>query len=395
MGAGAVIVASGGRSVLEQLARPASQTRRGGFGMTASFTGRDVTRMDAMGLPPFWSGVMLLAGTAGMLPLEVVDRANRNQVVAGAGVAKRLRFQPNPDQGAAQFWMSMFAQLIPAGNAYALKLPASDGLFAPELYLIQPEYVQVYRGDSGELEYDVQAPDGSTFAAGVKRRHIIHWRGPSLTNPLVGSSMVEYNRHSLGNALAAQEYQGATYRKGGVPKGILSIDEPLEIEDATTIRDQWHSTYGGIENAGEIAVLDRGATFQATGMTNESAQFVEQMNMSATDAARLLNLPAAMISAEGASMTYANASHNDLHFLKFSLAKWLRLAEEPLNLDPDFFGVSSAWEPRFNTDAIVEPDQGERYKNLQIATGAPWLDVDEARESEGLPPMKKKEAPSE
>jgi HK97 family phage portal protein len=384
-----MILSSGGAKVsgsLQGVARPASGSRVGGYGMTAAFSGREVTREGAMGLPPFWSGVMLLAKTAGTLPLETINTEKSNEVIAAAGLARRLRYQPNPETPASVFWSSVFAHLIPAGNSYLLKLPATDGLHVPELYWLPPELVSVYRGPDGEKRYDVYAKNGGEFAAGVHARHIIHLRGPSLSDPLVGASAVEVLRHALGNALAAQEYQGAMYRQGGQPKGVLSVEEPLTPEQATTIRDQWHATYGGIENAGKIAVLDRGAKFQSTAVNMRDAQFMEQMQMSATDAARILNLPPALIAAEGASLTYANASHNDEHFLKFSLRPWLDYVEAALNMDTDLFGVQTPWVPRFNTNEISRPAQGERYANYEKAISAGWMDAADVRPLEGLPP---------
>ncbi len=382
-----MILSSNGNDVIESVARPGNGMRRGGYGLTQALTGGSVTRERAMGIPALWSGVMLLAKTAGTLPLETVNRLNHNQVVEVADVAKRLRWQPNREVPAAVFWTTLFTHLIPSGNAYGLKLPAGDKFVrAPEQYLIPPELVQVYRHE-GEIYYDFMSPDGGSFAQGVHANHVIHYRGPSLGNPLLGASLVEIHRNSLGIALASQEYQGVLYRNGGTPKGILSVDENLDVEQAATIRDQWHATYGGMSNAGKIAVLDRGATFQSTSANNHDAQLVEQLQLSATDCARLLNLPAALINAEGASLTYANASHNDLHFLKFSLRPWLVLVEQALNMDADYFGVDSAWEPVFKTDAIVNPDQSQRYANYGVAIGSGWMLKSEARLAEGLTPV--------
>lgn len=384
-----MILSSNGAKVsgtLQDIARPTNGSRVGGFGQTGAFSGRSVTRDSAMGLPPFWSGVMLLAKTAGTLPLETLNREKSSEVVTGAGLARRLRYQPNPETPAPVFWSSVFTQLISSGNAYLLKLPPTDGLFVPELYWLPSELVQVYRGPDGERRYDVFAKGGGAFALAVHDKHIIHLRGPSVDDPLVGASPVEFLRHALGNALAAQEYQGAMYRQGGQPKGVLSVEEQLTSEQATTIRDQWHATYGGIESAGKIAVLDRGAKFQSTAVSMRDAQFLEQMQLSATDAARILNLPPALIAADGASLTYANASHNDEHFLKFSLRPWLDYVEAGLNMDSDLFGVLTPWEPRFNTNEISRPTQGERYANYEKALAAGWMDADEVRPLEGLPP---------
>ena len=360
-----------------------------GLGRSDSLSGAHVSREDAMGLPPFWSGVMLLAKTAGTLPLEVRDEANDNRVVRGGDLALRLRVQPNADTPAPVFWTTLFAHLIPAHNAFALKLPASDGLSAArELFLIAPEFVEKFRDDDGVIRYNLYAADGGTFAARVHHRHILHFRGPAIGDTFKPASMIRVARNALGNAIATQEYQGAMYRNGGVPKGVLSVDEPLSLEQGLEMADAWRAAYGGSENSGKIAVLDRGGRFQTVAMNNDNAQFIEQLQMSATDAARLLNIPPAFIGAEGSALTYDNASSNNQHLLMYGLRPWLDLVEGALNCDTDLFGVRSPWVPRFNTGEITRPDVEARYAGYASAIAAGWMDADEPREIEGLPPRK-------
>jgi HK97 family phage portal protein len=388
----AVILGGAGGDVsiaqLRDVTQSSAYRAGSGLGRIDALSGQIVDREAAMGLPPFWSGVMLLAKTAGTLPLEVRDETKSNQVVRGAGVALRLRAQWNSETPAAVALTTLFTHLIPTHNAFVLKLPASDGLAAPELFLIEPELVEKYRGPDRELRYDLYTREGGSFASGVHGRHIIHFRGPGVHGTFRPESMISMARNSLGNALATQEYQGAMYRNGGVPKGVLSVDEPLTLEQGLEMADAWRAAYGGSENAGKIAVLDRGGKFQTVGMTNENAQFIEQLQLSATDAARLLNIPPAFIGAEGSAMTYDNASSNNRHLLTYALRPWLDLVEGALNMDDELFGVRSPWVPRFNTDEITRPDQEARYAGYASAIQAGWMTVGDAREFEGLPPLK-------
>jgi phage portal protein BeeE len=57
-------------------------------------------------------------------------------------------------------------------------------------------------------------------------------------------------------------------------------------------------------------------------------------------------------------------------------------------MDEQLFGVRSPWVPRFNTDEITRPDLEARYAGYASAIAAGWMQVGEAREAEGLPPMK-------
>lgn len=349
-----------------------------------TFTGRSVGRIDALGIAAFYSGVSLIAKTGGTLPLEVRDTRQNNQVVDAAQIAMRLKHRPNSEMVASVFWSTLLSHLVAVGNAYAMKLPASDELVeAPELWLVSPETVTPVRRD-GLVSYRIMMEGGEIV---LPARQVLHVRDYALDGGVSGHSAVSLLRNALGISLAAQEYQARMFRQGATPKGVLSIDEPLEPEDAITIRDQWQATYGGVENAGRIAVLDRGARFQQISQNNDQAQLVEQREFGATEIASILNIPPAMIGAKGASLTYQNAQQNDLHFLKFTLRPWLQYIEDALNADPDLFGMTSAWVPRFNTDEITRPDNAARaaWYSAGIADG--WLTVDEVRKHEGLPPM--------
>lgn len=350
---------------------------------SASFTGRHVGRVDALGIAAFYSGVSLIAKTGGTLPLEVRDTRANNQLVSGAQIALRLRHRPNSEMVASVFWSTLLSHLVAVGNAYAMKLPASDELVeAPELWIVSPETVTPVRRD-GRIAYRIMMEGGEIV---LPASQVLHVRDYALDGGVSGHSAVSLLRNALGISLAAQEYQARMFRQGATPKGVLSVDEVLEPEDAVTIRDQWQATYGGIENAGRIAVLDRGARFQSISQNNDQAQLVEQREFGATEIASILNIPPAMIGAKGASLTYQNAQQNDLHFLKFTLRPWLQYIEDALNADPDLFGVASAWVPRFNTDEIVRPDNAARAAWYANGIRDGWLDPSEVRQVEGLPP---------
>jgi HK97 family phage portal protein len=229
-----------------------------------------------MAVSTLYAGVNLISKLGGTISLDVLDTANYNQKVLRSGVAYRLRDQPNPETPAAVFWGTVLQHLPLIGNAFIAKLPSSDGIDAPELWLLSPEYMRVYRGDAGRRMFEYTIPNGAGMIT-MSERDIIHIRSFGDQDTLMGRSLIEAQREGLGMQLAAMEYQNRSFASGGVPKGILSVESQLTPEQATLIRDQWNATHGGLENSGKTAVLDRGATYQPVAMNNNDAQVVEQM----------------------------------------------------------------------------------------------------------------------
>lgn len=353
-----------------------------------TMTGRAVTPGAALGIGAFYSGANLIAKTGGTLPLRVYERTpDASQLVdpVRAQIAMRLRHSPNPDVSAATFWTTVFLHLVTQGNAYLPKVYEA-GQFAPHMYLLPPDCVQPFRGADGEKLYRVRMPQsGKEYV--LTSRALLHIPGISFGDGLMGHSPVSVMRHRLGVNLAASEHQQRFFANGGAIRGVLSVDGTLTTEAAETIRDQWQATYGGLDNAWKTAVLDHGAKYQTVSMSNEDAQFIDMMKLCATEIAAMLNIPPAMIGADGASMTYANAQQNDLHFLKFTLRPWLRFVETAINNDPDLFGPQSRWEPAFDVDDLIAPDIETRYRVYKTAREIGVLGRDEIRRDEDRAPL--------
>lgn len=382
-----VFGAQGPRKVadLRQVVQPELGSRMFGAGGGESFTGRTVTRENALGVAAWYACVSLLAEVGGTLPLRVRDRRKGGEVVGGADVAIRLGHMPNPETPAAVFWATMIGHLGGCGNSFSLKLPGSDGITTPEAWLLAPEHVTKWRDREGQVRYDIMGPEGGLQVRGVHARHILHVRGWSLGSGFMGLTKVGVLRHQLGVDLAAQEYQGRMFRNGATPKGVLSVDEPLQEDQAKTIRDQWHATYGGMENAGKIAVLDRGAKFQNVSFNSKDLQFIEQRKLGATEIAGIHHIMPGMIGAEGGGgLTYNTPAYNSQHFLRYALGPILKFIVSALNVDIDYFGARSPWEPAFDTDEIVMPDMEAHWRILGNAVKDGLITPEQAAERLGI-----------
>ena len=330
-------------------AQPASVSPWRTFNV-ATRAGVSVSHSEAMGISAFWACVMLIAKTAGSMPCDTLDdRRDVREVV--------------------------------------VKLDPTDELRrAPELWPLPSTYVSPWRAEDGSWWYRYTVPTTGAVID-IPGSQVIHAAGPSIGDGTIGASPVETLRERLGVSIAASRYQARFFQNDGRPRGILSIEESLDAENATMIREQWHATYGGVENSHNIAVLDHGAKFQPVSISPEDAEFMDQMRFGATEIARIFGVPPGMIGAEGASLTYTNAQQNDQHFLKFTLRPYLREAEAALNRDSELFGVRSPWRPEFNVEDILRPDVVELHRMLREDVGAGLITRNEARSLLGRGPV--------
>lgn len=352
------------------------------LGSTGS--GVTMTHDRAMGISAYFAAVMRIATTCGSSPLEVYDEVNR-EVVGGAGVALRLRHIPNAEMTAQDFWTYIFAQRVGSGNAYAVKMPDTTGMGVPELWPLDATSTAPWRDAGGRKWLRYLLTDGGYVD--IPGGQVLHFMGPAEKQGLMGLNPVNVLRERLGVSVAASNYQQRFFLNDARPRGILSVEETLDPDSAAVIRDQWHATYGGAQNAFKIAVLDHGAKFQSVGLSPQDAEFLGQLKEGATEIARIFGLPPAWIAAEGPSMTYQTALHNDLHVLKFVLRPILRGAAAVLNLDPELFGVRSRWVPRFNTDDITQPDVEARHRVYEAQHRIGMRSAQEFRDAEGMGPM--------
>lgn len=334
-----------------------------------SFAGQSVTPESALALTAVYGAVALVAETNGTMPLEVIDTraASGQRVVSGGYLAPMLQHAPNEDQSGVDLWMMVFAHLMLRGNAYLAKLRNQRGV-VNELVPILPQHVHPYRNDDGRKVFRVQLYSGSTFIEqDFTDDAILHIKGKSISDLLVGESAIAHVRNTIGTQLAQSEYQARSYGDGMLIKGVLSTPERnLNPEAVQRVKAQWKSAYAGVGASHEIAVLHSGIQFQQVSMSPEDAQFIQTMKWGHTQVATAFKIPASRLNGEGTSLTYANQGQDDLFYDKQACLPLRIMVEACLNRDRDLFGAQSVWVPKFNSDIALRADVKTRFEVYKI-----------------------------
>lgn len=345
--------------------------------MTQVVGGVAVDEQSSMQLLTVYGSVRLITDSIATLPLDVYRRSGDTKIE----VAKPTWLQQPTTNLDFTSWVSqVLSSLLLHGNAYVVVQRNEVGTIV-ELIPLDPSKVRVTR-DRGRLSYMV---NGLRIDA-----EMMHLKGLMLPGSDVGLSPVEYARQSIGLGLAAVKFGTGYFEGEGNMPGVIEMPGSAQSETLKGIADQWRRRRreGG---RGLPGVLQEGATWKPTGVTNEQAQFLATRKFTSAEIAGQMFMidPSELgIGIEGSSLTYANLEQRNTRFVRVTLLPWIVRLEKALS---DLLA-----QPRyvkFNLGALMRGDLSSRYAAYATGIGAGFLEPNEARDWEDLPPMDTPDVP--
>lgn len=277
-----------------------------------------------------------------------------------------------------QAFMEMtVVSLASQGNAYWLKTTDDYGRIK-NCEVLNPVLMTVIRDwDTGVLEYHY-----ASRRLPYKESEIQHLKLLRVPGSEYGLGPIQAAMAEISGALDLRDYHSEFFQTGGVPTGVLSSEQWLSDEQAAKTRERWQNTQGGTRG---VAVLGAGLQYSPVYLKPAEAQFLESMQFTTTQIARLFGTPASLMLAalEGNSQTYANVEQDWLGFVRFSNMQYLIEIEDALTQVLPTFEKAA-----FNIESFLRADTSTRYKAYMDAITGGWLLKSEIRRIENLPPVK-------
>jgi HK97 family phage portal protein len=320
-------------------------------------------------LPPVYACRTLLADTAAQLALvavrDGVPRRPTPPVIA----------RPDPSEPRWLTIHKLVMALSGDGNAWLL-ITSWDSYDRPASVLVlDPLEVQPDADEFGHLTY-VRWRD-RRLRVGDEVVHIPMTvdgtRGP------LGVSPLRACRGALESIASLYGYAGAVWDEQGAPSVIIRVPQArLADGQADDLRNEWLRTHKGRRVP---AVLWGGSEVQPfaeapTGLGGD-------LDRAVAEVARAYGMPPSLVNApSGDSLTYSTTEGELRHWLATGLGRYLTRIEAAFtDLMPR---TTSA---RFDTSELLRADLAARVAAYSTAlAGAAWLEVDEVRAREGLPP---------
>lgn len=315
--------------------------------------------------------VRLITDSIATLPVDVYRKVGNAKIEVARPV---WLDNPTTSLDFTAWCTQVLSSLLLHGNAYILVTRNASGAIV-ELVPLDPAKVTVRR-ENGRLVYLVH---GMPIPG-----EIVHIPGLMLAGMDVGLSPVEYARQSIGLGLATTRYGAEFFTGEGNMPGVIEMPGRAQPETLKGIAEQWRKRRreGG---RGLPGVLQEGATWKPTGVTNEQMQFLQTRKYTSAEIAAQMFMidPSELgIGVDGTSLTYANLEQRNTRFVRVSLLPWIIRIEKALSdlmMRPRY--------AKFNVDGLLRSDLPTRYAAYSTGIASGFMTPNEARALEDMQPL--------
>lgn len=335
----------------------------------------------AYGLTAYLRAITLIAGTNAALPLKVYANGTRQRVTAS------VLDNPNPAQTPFEFWQTLYAHALGWGTGYARKVRNGADVVV-EAWPIHPSKVRPELVDRTEMN-----PAGKLFIVTDRRGRESRWTPwevmqlPYLSiDGLAGLSALQAARTALGIAVAAEDTAARFYKNGARISGVLQSKKALTKDQANRLKSQWRAKNAGVDNVGEVAVLDNETEFKQTMINPADAQVLESRKFSVTEIARMFGIPPHMLGDVTGSTSWGTGIEaQTTGFVVFTDRPWLTMVEQRVTREllPGGWTASSAYA-EYALEGLLRGDSKTRADFYRVLINNGIISPNEARAFENL-----------
>ncbi|NRA48042.1 MAG: phage portal protein [Phaeodactylibacter sp.] len=246
-------------------------------------SGEAVNKQTAPQVAAVYSATKLIADTVATLPFSVLKESDEGRTVQRTNPIHRLmNTRPSVMYNSLDLLRATNLLIDLTGNAYWL--PIKKGNQLSELRLLSSDQVSIQQID-GEIIYSITLADQSKLD--LSPMQILHFKTYTMDG-ITGLSPLHYAKESIGTSLAATKNLGRFYGNGAVPMGALAIQSGSRNPEK--IRQHGENFVDPIK-LGKTPVLTEGAEFKPIALSNRDSQFIETMNFSVEEIARVFMVP--------------------------------------------------------------------------------------------------------
>ena len=293
------------------------------------------------------------------------------------------KYQPNPQMTSFNWREAQQANILATGNNYNFierTRFAVKHIWPIDTTTVSPRKasrkdindLRLARGD--RIVYDVLTVDGLKTYPSKDILHIVGfgWNG------LIGESTItNFAKESIGNAIILDQFQGKAMKNGYFPSGVFEHPNTLGDNKEAFVQ-ALDNRFAGPENARRPMILENGMKFTVTNVSVADKQLIEQMKMSANQICGIFKVPPHRIAIFETNTNYNNTEQGNKSFLDGCIQQWVVRWEQAMNWKLLTAEERRAgYEFKFNFDALLRPDSKTRSEIQwrEWQTGVPLNEI--------------------
>ncbi|NNV07782.1 phage portal protein [Geobacillus sp. MMMUD3] len=333
--------------------------------------------------------IKILAESLSKLPLKTYreDENGVNKAVKHY-LYKLLKLRPNPYMSASDFAKCNETQRNIYGNAY-VNIETDEKGRIVAFWPIDASKVRIWIDDIGlfssknHIWYEV---DVGTERRKLMPNELLHFKSGVTLDGIVGVPPLDYLRATVENAAAAGRFINNFYKQGLQVKGIVQYVGDLNPEAQKKFREKFEEMSSGLKNSHRIALMPIGYEFKPISLTMSDAQFLENTELTIRQIATAFGIKMHQLN-DLSRATHTNVVEQQRQFYVDTLLPILTMYEQEMTyklfLDSE---LEAGYYVKFNVDSILRADIKTRYEAYAIGIQNGFLEPDEARAKEDLPP---------
>jgi HK97 family phage portal protein len=348
----------------------------------------ELRRQDVLAYSAVYACVTLIASDIAKLRLRLVEQDDDGiwSETSSPSFSPVLR-KPNRYQNRIKFVEQWIISKLLHGNTYVLKERDNRGVVV-RLYVLDPGRTRVRVAPDGDIFYELGRDDLSGVPEQLlaPASEIIHDTMVPLYHPLCGVSPITACGLAAVQGLSIQSNTTRLFQNGARPGGVLTAPGPISDDNAKRLKEYWDQNFTG-ENAGRVAVLGDGLTFQSMSMNADDAQLIEQLKWTAETVCSCFHVPPYMIGV-GAMPTYNNIEALNQQYYTQCLQNPIESIELCLDEGLGLVTVPDrTYGTEFDLDDLLRMDTATKVKSVADAIKAGYLAPNEARAKFDLEPV--------
>jgi HK97 family phage portal protein len=347
---------------------------------TPNLAGMSVGETSVLGLSSVYRAVSLIAGSIASLPMRTIVTNAQGHTDRAKSFLDTPAGPGNDVMTPFEFKETLLVHLLLHGNAYLGHVYGGVGQIVGLLPIHPLAVTPEIHSETGLKFFTVSLADGTQRVLfSDQMTHI-----PALSlDGIKGLSPLSLARNVFATSMAGDQAAARMFGNGMMVSGIVTPEEDLTAEEATTIKNDLRQRIQGSNNAGDIAVINRKLRFDKWSMSAEDAQFLQSREFQVEEVARWFGLqPMHLGQTDKQTSWGTGVQEQNRGLARYVLEPWTTRIQERLSRL-----LTGNKKAEFDYTAFVQPDPETEIELLISQVEAGLLTVNEARKIRNLPPL--------